>query len=176
MTIPGRSTDRRRLLAAVVVGVAAAAVTSCAAAPHGGLSYRDEGTEWCAPSETYDDVAVGIPLDTSDGATITVRDITGTSDGDIEIDQAYAVPVDPDHRIGLVAWPLDREWAEPWKHATQAEGTTIPNGTSVDLILHVARTGSAGGTISDVQVRYEQDGREYNADTFTRITITTSCD
>lgn len=166
---------RRVLVTALAFG-AVIGLSSCAAAASGGMRFADEGTVWCFESGSYKDAAIGIPVQIHEGGPVTIRGVSGDQTGSVKLLKAYVMPVDPENRIGSSPWPLEEKWSSDWEQATAASGTTISPGKSTDLVLHIERTSGAGGALNDVLVRYEQDGRQYQADTYTTAQIMESCD
>jgi len=142
----------------------------------GGLQYQDTGQEWCAESAIYEDLAVGIPMNVKSGKPITITAVQSSRHGHIELVDAYAMPVDAEDRLGTAPWPLEAKWSSDWKRASKAVGATVRHDQSVDLVLHARRTSSSGGTLEDIEIQYEQDGRTFDAATYTSVKIAAACD
>lgn len=170
----GDEVVRRTLLTALAL-LAVIGLSSCAAASSGGLRYADEGNVWCFESGSYKDAAIGIPVQIHQGGPVTIREVSGDQTGSVKLVKAYVMPVHPENRIGSSRWPLEEKWASEWRRATAASGAMVSPKKSTDLILHIERTSSAGGSLKDVVVKYEQDGHQYQADTHTTAQIRKSC-
>lgn len=165
----------QRSLAAALAAVVVFGLTACAgAATPAALHYTDEGTEWCAPAATYRDLVVGIPLDTSGENSITLTGVTPVDADGIQVIGAWAVPIDPNNRIGTDRWPISKSvtW---WKKRERAVGAELKQGTHHDLVLHLLHTGKGSGKITNIRVKYRQGSADRTADTFTTIRIAKNC-
>jgi hypothetical protein len=132
------------------------------------LKYADDGTEWCTSVASHPDLAVGIAVDPTGDESIVIKSVKPVDESGMKIAGTWVVPIDPDNRIGAVRWPVSGDRAG-WSKRRQAVDATLKPGEHHDLVLHVQYTGPQNGSVRDVKVTYEQDGKTRTADTHVAI-------
>lgn len=169
----------RRSTAAALACVLAFGLASCAGASgpttRPALHYTDNGLEVCALLSRYTDMSVGIRVDPRGDEPITITSIRLVDGEGLRVDGAWVVPADPDDRIGLVGWPIT-DGGSWWPGRRPAAGATLGPGEYHDLILHVHHTGPGDGSLRDVEIEYEQEGRTRVADAHERVRMAAACD
>lgn len=136
----------------------------------GPLGLEQQGASICMQG-TDGAIATGVLRGPSGPATTLTRVTLGSGSG-LAVDDAVLAHPGPDGvRVGTASWPLPDD---PWR-AEPAIGTPIRPGESVDLVLHVVRAGSDGGSAGPVRVEYVQGAERHVETTGFHVALRDHC-
>lgn len=150
---------------------------SCArSTEEGPLAWPDEGLVWCAPTSLYPAVALGMPLDFTEGSDIHVIEVTATNAVGIKIGDLFLMNVSPDWRLSLSKFPPEEDFPAQWASAMPAHSRSVSAGSHVDLVVQIEASSGRGGSFDELTIHYSQDGNKYEASSHIGLTLSpTTC-
>jgi hypothetical protein len=98
----------------------------------------------CIPSDRYDDVLVGVPLENPGNADVTITDLTFPTLEGVDVVEAWLVDADPQDDgttlgYGVEEFPIDASTRPSWDDRVPAVGATLAADHDAFIALHLRR-------------------------------------
>ena len=115
-------------------------LTGCTAAP--GPLRIDHDVAQCIPSDTYDDVLVGVSLENPGDTDVTITDLTFPTLEGVDVAEAWLVDPDPQDDgttlgYGVEEYPIDASTRPRWDDRVPAVGATLAADHTAFIALHL---------------------------------------
>lgn len=162
------------LAAACLVTAAAAGCSTDTAGPLSvGGGGRDEG-RLCVPVPDDGDVLVGKTVTNAGKKSITLSDVSLNGSDALALEKSYATEMDStDVAIGTGTTEAVRAGEDPiWRDRADPDSLILEPGDRANIVVSLSvDSGADEGSAEALEIRYTADGKDYMAESTTKVRL-----